>query len=179
LDHIPFKAVYMDIYKLKTKIGEYEFEAEGPVDIVVAQFDEFKELIKTISTAPTQKLQGPPETDDTSDAFSHLPLEKVLKVEGRVVSLTAKCETIDEAMLLILLGQKELRKNQEVTGSEIMDGLQLSGYKLDRVDRILDRLSANGSVITMGIHRGRRYRLSNVGLSTALGIAKEVIETVP
>lgn len=166
-----------DTYKLKTKIGEYEFEAEGPVDIVTAQFDEFRDLIKTINSAPGKTAEVP--ANQTSETQARLPLEKILKVEGRVVSLTAKCESTDEAILLLLLGQKELRNDQEVTGSQVMDGLQLSGYKLDRVDRLLDRLAANGSVITMGVHRGRRYRLSNIGLTTALGIAREVIKTVP
>lgn len=66
-----------------------------------------------------------------------------------------------------------------MTGAEVMDGLGQSGYKLERVDRILDKLSTEGSVITIGMHRARRYRLSNSGLSKALDIASEVLATVP
>jgi hypothetical protein len=102
-----------------------------------------------------------------------------MKVEGRIVSLTARAETVDETALLILLGQKELRGNQEVTGSEIMDGLRQSGHAISRADTLMDRLSADGNVITVGVHRSRRYRLSNSGLTMAEGIAQEVIETVP
>ncbi len=170
----------MDTYKLKIKIGEHEFAAEGPVEVVQAQFGAFKDLITAMPTKP-QAAPSQPNQEESVAANQppHLPLERILKVDGRLVSLTAKCDTVDEAVLLILLGQKDFRANQEVTGAEIMDGLKQSGYKLSRVDHVMDKLSADGSTITMGIHRGRRYRLSNSGLGKTLKVAKEVIETVP
>src|SRR5690349_11894806 len=118
-------------HRLKVKVGEHEFDASGEVEIVQAQFDEFKELIRLLASAPQAKPSPTPAAvNQSGEALPHLPLEKILKVEGRVVSLTAKCDSIDEAVLLILLGQKESRNNQEVTGAEIMDGLEVSGYKL-------------------------------------------------
>jgi hypothetical protein len=169
----------METQRLKIKIGDNEFEAEGPVEMVQAQFDEFKELIKLTASIPPKTNEAAPATKNQVETLSHTPLEKVMKVEDRIVSLTAKCDSIDDAVLLILLGQKESRNNQEVTGAEIMDGLEVSGYKLPRVDRIMDKLSNDGSVIVVGLHRARRYRLSNTGLSKALMVAKEVIATVP
>jgi hypothetical protein len=169
----------MEPYRLKIKIGEHEFEAEGPAEVVQAQFVAFKEMINSVP-APAQPTTGRPAEEKTvPNQTPHLPLERILKAEGRVVSLTAKCETVDEAVLLILLGQKEMRSNQEVTGSEIMDGLTQSGYRLNRVDHLLNKLETDGNTITMGIHRGRRYRLSNTGLTRAVAVAKEVIATVP
>src|ERR1700682_900368 len=97
----------MDEHKLKVKVGEHEFEASGAVEIVQAQFDEFKELIRLVASAPQAKPSPIPAAIQSADALPHLPLEKILKVDGRVVSLTAKCDSIDEAVLLILLGQKE------------------------------------------------------------------------
>jgi len=173
--------------KLKTRIGEHEFEAEGPADVVQAQFAIFKEMC--VAAASTPKTISPPlqeaakenldKTPHQPDKPPHQPIERIMKAGGRVVSLTAKGETIEEAVLLILLGQKDLRNNQEVTGSEIMDGLKQSGYQLDRVDRITDKLADAGDIITMGVHRGRRYRLTNQGLARVLNVAKEVIATVP
>jgi hypothetical protein len=178
-----------DTQKLKIKVGEHEFEAEGPADVVQAQFADFRDLITSITTSPAPAVAAPvvPAQQEKPNAaqeannttpLPHLPLEKILKVEGRVVSLTAKCDTVDHAVLLILLGQKEFRSNQEVSGSEIMDGLKQSGYILGRVDYTLDKLSADGNVITIGIRRGRRYRLTNQGLKQALSTAKEVLTTV-
>ncbi len=34
-----------DNYRLKIKIGQHEFEAEGPADVVREQFQVFKDLI--------------------------------------------------------------------------------------------------------------------------------------
>ncbi len=36
------------MYKLKIKVGEFEFDAEGPVEVVQAQFAAFKELISEL-----------------------------------------------------------------------------------------------------------------------------------
>jgi hypothetical protein len=167
------------IYKLRIKIGDHEFDAEGPADVVQDQFAAFKEMIATLPTPSRQPQEQQRDTEQNNTSqLPHLPLEKIIKVEGRVVSLTARCESVDEAVMLILLGQKEFRNNQEVTGAEIMDGLKQSGYLLGRVDLVLDKLSKEGSTITIGVHRARRYRLTNVGHSKALSIAKEVLTTV-
>jgi FKBP-type peptidyl-prolyl cis-trans isomerase (trigger factor) len=165
--------------KLKIKVGEHEFEGEGPADIVQAQFGLFKEMIAAVPIRKPQAESQQEEKRQELDTLPHQPIEKVMKAEGRVISLTAKCDTVDEAVLLILLGQKDFRNNQEVTGSEIMDGLKQSGYQIDRVDRVTDKLSEDGDMITVGIHRGRRYRLTNQGLAKALTIVKELIATVP
>jgi hypothetical protein len=172
---------FMETQKLKLKVGEHEFEAEGPIDVVQSQLAIWKELI---ATAPTKQQETTTTTErpngkNTSSQLPHLKLDKIMKVEGRIVSLTARAETTDETALLILLGQKELRGNQEVTGSEIMDGLRQSGHAITRADSLMDKLSGDGNVITVGVHRSRRYRLSNSGLTLALTIAQAVLETVP
>lgn len=175
----------MDNYKLKIRLGDHEFEAEGPVDVVQAQFAEFRDLLNSLPAKkePDQvslPLQDDPMAEQVSKVPTpHLHLEKILKVEGRKVSLTAQCETVEEAVLLILLGQMEFRGSQEVTGAEIMDGLKQSGWVMERIDKTLDKLSREGNVHTMGINRGRRYRLTNLGKRTALGFADELLKTVP
>jgi hypothetical protein len=171
----------MESYRLKIKIGNHEFEAEGPAEIVQQQFAEFRELLTAVPPKPeAEQPETAPrqEAADNSAPLPHLPLEKIMKVEGRVVSLTAKCDTVDEAITLALLGQKEFRSNQSVSGAEIMDGLKQSGYILPRIDKMLDKLSADGKVMTIGVRRSRRYRLTNQGLRFALQTAKELLETV-
>jgi len=166
----------MDTLKIKMKIGEHEFEADGPSEIVQKQLASFKELI---ATTPKSQEPAPSQPHKAAEKLPHLPLEKILKVDGRIVSLTAKCQTVEDAVLLVMLGQKENRNNPSVTGAEVIDGLKQSGYMLERIDRIMDKLTDDGSIITVGAHRARRYRLSNTGLSKALLVAKEVIATVP
>jgi hypothetical protein len=167
----------VEAYRLKLKVGEHEFEAEGPEEAVTRQFEAWKELI---AAAPRQKDVTPAMNgkQEENQEGASLALDKILRSEGRVVSLTALPTNEQEAALLVLLGQRHYRTNESVTGSEVMDGMQLSGYRLGRVDRMLDGLASDGFVIRTGQHRGTRYRLSNTGLARAQAIAREVIGKV-
>lgn len=166
----------MDTNRLKIKIGEHEFEAEGPVDVVQDQFAAFKELIANMPKEITQQASEP-----SSDGAppNGLALEKITRVQGRTVSLTVHVESIPDAILVLLLGQRKLRNNDSVTGGEIMDGLRESGQIVTRVDHTLNHLSTQGGVIRIGTGRGRRYRLTNIGIIHAEEVAKNLISLVP
>jgi hypothetical protein len=173
----------MDTTRIKVRIGEHEFEAEGPADIVQSQFDAFKELI---SFAPrTKPATNSPETHQIEEnkhvniTFSHIQLEKILHVNGRIVSLTALPASTEEAALLVMLGHKDMRNNLSVTGQEIGDGLAQSGRPVPRVDRLLDKAIDQALVLKSGIKRGTRYRLTNQGHAKALGIARELTTSLP
>lgn len=166
----------MDPYRLKIKVGEHEFEAEGPEEAVQRQFEAWKELI---ATAPRQKDATPADDpnqvknpENAGVPLSPLALERIMRMDDRIVSLTAPPELAPEAALLILLGQRQLRSNEAVTGNEMMEGMQQSGFRVARVDRILENLATDGSVIRSGAHRGTRYRLSNTGFTRAQEIAR-------
>lgn len=164
----------MDTYKLKIRIGDAEFDAEGPVDVVQAQFAAFKELMQS---APAPKAPELPETKQNVVAGTPA-LERILKHDGRVVSLTAHVTNLAEAILLVLVGQKSLRGNDTITGGEIIDGLRQSGHTVPRIDYQLDKLAADGLVIKIGEGRASRYRLTNQGAAKGLELAKAVIKTI-
>lgn len=173
----------MDNTRIKVKIGDSEFEAEGPVGTVSAQFEAFKELLssKLIQSQPTPS----PNASNTSETLAqneqppHIPIEKILHVAGRVVSLTAIPTATVDAALLIMLGHKDMRNHLSVTGQEIGDGLAQSGRPVPRVDRVLDKAIEDAHVLKTGIKRGTRYRLTNQGLAKALNIASELIQSLP
>ncbi len=98
-----------------------------------------------------------------------------MKVEGRLVSLTAHTKSIEDAVMLVLLGQKTFRNNDSITGGEVLDGLKQSGHALNRVDRILEKLASDGLVIKIGSGRGSRYRMTNQGVAKGQEIARGVI----
>jgi hypothetical protein len=169
--------------RIKAKFGDFEFDADGPVPTVESQFDAF---MKLVSSMPHKSLTSDPgspkdviDKKDDPDTLPHIPIEKILHVSGRVVSLTAIPKSATDAALLIMLGQKDLRNNSAVTGQEIGDGLAQSGREVPRVDRVMDQALADQHVLKTGVKRGTRYRLTNMGLSKALGIAKELIESLP
>lgn len=173
----------METTKIKTRIGDCEFEAEGPVEVVKAQFDAFRDLINSMSRAISPKKSESPhdvtENKDNPTKFPHIPIDKIVHVAGRVVSLTALPASVEDAALLIMLGHKDLRNNLTVTGQEIGDGLAQSGRPVQRVDRVMEKAMETAHVLKTGIKRGTRYRLTNQGLTKALNIAKDLIESLP
>jgi hypothetical protein len=173
----------METNKLRIKIGDQEFEAEGSPEIVQAQLAAFKELV---ATAPLYRKAPEPKADpaEYSTQVSQqqnngpLALDKIMKVDGRIVSITGHAKSPEDAMLLLLLGQKTFRNNDGVTGAEIVDGLRVSGKSKDGTGRTLKKLATEGSVIITGAHRGKRYRLTNQGVTRAQEIARGVIALV-
>jgi len=173
--------------RLKMKVAEHEFEAEGSADFVEKQLAKFELLIASLpAKTPDIVLHDIIDDPSASDASatSNLPspksdLMKIFRVDGRVISLVAKPANENDAALLILLGQKELRGIEASTGSEVKKGLDLSGYAPFRVDRMMDGFVAEGLVLINGKNRGRRYRLSNPGLVKAQGLADELQRKLP
>ena len=169
----------MDSYRIKVKIGEHEFEAEGSPELVKSQFEDFKQII---ASAPRQTPTGSikqqkPLTEPLNSG--ELQLEKISKVDGRVVSLTIKPEAESTAALLIMLAQKTYRANETVTASEIKDGLEQSGYRPGRIDRLMQPLADEGSVVRIGARKGTKYRFTNQGLVKAQNVAEDALATVP
>ncbi len=170
--------------RIKTKIGEHEFEAEGSVEYVREQFQAWQELVKLAVSAPHQPLRTPTETIPQSptqprDAGQELDLSKILRTEGRYVSLTARASNVDDAVLIMLYGQKSMRNNDAVTGAEILQGIaNTGGFGAVRLKRILDKLASGGEVMSFGERRGKKYRLTNTGIAKARTLAMELIATV-
>ncbi len=163
----------MEPNKLRIKIGDHEFEAEGPAEVVQAQFAAFKELL---ATAPVPRTAAEPSGDQRAN--NPPPLDKIMKVEKRVVSLSVQAKSLEDAILLLLLGQKTFRNNDSVTGAEIVDGLTVSGQSKDGAGRLLKKIASEGNIIITGAHRGKRYRLTNQGVSKAQDLARDLIELI-
>lgn len=108
-----------------------------------------------------------------------LVFDKMFRVDGRVISLTALPANVLDAILLTMFGQKLYRNNDSITGAEIKDGLEQSGYRLERIDRLTDKLTAEGLVIKIGLGKASRYRLTNQGMQRAQTAGEKVLETIP
>ncbi|MDE3163414.1 MAG: hypothetical protein KGL64_09155 [Acidobacteriota bacterium] len=176
----------METSKIRMKIGDHEFEAEGPIESVQEQLAAFKELVGLIPTEPsgssanvTRYQQQEPDIDVVATSSGNPNLERIMRVSGRVVSLTAIPQSIEDAALLIMLGHQLQRNNESVTGQEIGDGLAQSGRGVDRVDRIMVKPLRDGLALKSGVKRSTRYRLTNQGYQKAMSIAKDLIASLP
>ncbi len=173
----------METTRIKIRLGDAEFEAEGPTETVQSQFEAFKEMV---ASAPRQvqyeQGRAQPQSQASKDSFPsipHVPLEQIMHVSGRVVSLTALPASVEDSALLVMLGHKDLRNNVAVTGQEIGDGLAQSGRPVPRVDRIMEKAISDALVLKSGVKRSTRYRLTNQGLVKALNIARDLIGSLP
>jgi hypothetical protein len=173
----------MENARIKVKIGVHEFEAEGSTELVQTQFQAFRELVGSMPlhiSSPNGLLKMQEhENKEENDRMPHISIEKIMHVDGRVVSLTALPASPEDAALLIMLGQRDLRNSQSATGQEIGDGMEQSGQPVDRVDRVLDKAIQEALVMKIGMGRSTRYRLTNQGLHKALTIARDLIAQLP
>lgn len=169
----------MDHQRLKIKIGDNELDTEGPPEVVQARFEAFKELVLSVASrdnvpgATPKHDKGQRDRNDSGQPEDiDAQLASIMRLDDRIVSLTAPPKDVNDAILLVLLGQSVMRANESVTGAEVMDGLKVSGQGLERVDRLLQKAADAGDIIVIGQKRAKRYRLTNTGRSKARGIAK-------
>lgn len=178
-------------YRLKMKIGQHEFEADGPADVVQQQFEAFKQMVTLAASTRSPELEPIPEGKTAAVIPTAKPttpnapinaasLSKIMRTEDRIISLTVRPGNAEDAVLLILYGQRELRQNDSVSGFEVMEGMtSTGGFSVTRVDRLLAKLADDGDVIVIGQHRGKRYRLTNAGHARAAYVAESMVANVP
>jgi hypothetical protein len=179
-----------NVTRLTMKIGDNEFEAEGSPEYVQQQFQDWKELVKlAVSMAPAPAAAAQPTAVNNGAAAQaeakpnlanvDADLTKIMRMDGRYISLTARAASVHDAVLILLYGQKAMRNNESVTGTELLSGLaSTGGFGSPRLDRILDKLADDGDVMSFGERRGKKYRLTNTGLAKARAIAGDLIAAV-
>jgi len=167
----------MSELRIKIRLGEREFEIEGSAESVERQFEAFKWLIAP-PPDPTPVKEPLPEPPTPALAVERVPLERIMRIRGAIISLSVSSK-VHDAVLVILLGQRIYRQNDNVSGIEVMEGLRDSGIRVPRVDLLLSRYARLGIVVAMGQHRRRRYRLSTAGVEQAQQIAHRLIALVP
>ena len=171
----------MEHLRLKLKLGDLEFEAEGPPPAVQAQFLAFKELVRPPAAEPCA-IDEPTEQEirESPVALALLPVDvtALMRLEGRIVSLATAPASVDEGILLTLLGQKLLRNNEQVMGGEIIEGIRRSGRYVHRVDYRTQKLVHAGDVVAIGHRRATRYRLTKRGLARAEALVRSASTTV-
>lgn len=181
----------MENNRIKIKIGDAEFEAEGPTETVQAQFDLFmKAIAGRVTSAPTAIPLGPTpstassvvEIASTTTNTSGEPTPDVLSRVFRdtdALSLAALPHSGEnpnaDAMLALLYGYLRLRNENAVTGTSLMKSAKISGISIDRVDRLMD-VHQPDYVLVAGVKKARRYQLNNRGIARAATIINAIIE---
>jgi hypothetical protein len=163
----------MEPYKLHVKIGSHEFQGEGAEESVRRDFEDW---IKLIGTVPSKPLAPIPETPASpvngtieSPDIDQLVLSKVFITDPKSdhVSLRIQPQTGEkesDSIVLILLGHKYLKHQEEVAVTQLKAAMIQSGFRVARVDRMAVRPVGQGFVHKGGAGKGGRYSLTNTGI---------------
>ena len=163
-----------DLLKIRIKLGENEFEAEGPSDRVERHIATFARLMKG-EPAIEPAIEAPaPETKPGGMAL----FQTIVMQQGPIRFLNVPARYPD-AILLILLAQKVFRKHTEVSGAQIMEGLRRSGLKIPRADRLLQQHAKEGFVDYKGEGRSRTYSLTPKGIERAEALVSVYLPLKP
>jgi hypothetical protein len=179
-----------DVYKMKIKIGDSEFEAEGPAEKVKEQFDRFMDVVVAVKNAPPAEPQKPivitpsagslgidgvaPSVQATVDEEL---LNRVFQRGADSVSLLALPRTESseaDALVALLYGFSRLMSKNQVSSIRLMQAARQSGVNLVRLDSILN--SRTDLVLAAGVRRGRKYSLNNRGLAYAEDLVRRMVE---
>jgi len=166
----------MEMHKLRVKIGQDEFEAEGEPEWLNTQLGTWKELIsKPPSTAGESQFKqrlselpegGTPKETPAPQVAKVLSVDKNQKFVSLRVHPTGDQREAD-AILLLLFGYRELLNSDEVIVPRIKESMAQSGLRVDRVDRAIAPHQKAGFVLKGGTGKGGKYRLTNTGDSRA------------
>ena len=142
------------------------------------QNEAFEQLFGGSSLFDTFEAQR--NTTGPSDSAERREIFRVLKREGDTYVLSPKfppsadgSERFEAAAMVLLAGYDQ-SGDIPITGSRLLKSMKLTGYNLERVDRALDSLEQRGLILTEGVRRGRRYRLSESGRVEARKLAQEL-----
>jgi hypothetical protein len=168
----------VDNVRLKIKVGEKEFEAEGPREAVEARWAEAKGWIlpETSQTSPvTQNLNEINRPSDRKspvfdiDNGKRIIRLRVLPPRGETI------QRLSNALLLLLYGYNENFGKSEVQVTRLAEDLRMSGFAgIKRLSRAFARLEADGLAARNGAGKGTRYRATHPGLTTAANLAQSL-----
>lgn len=163
--------ITVDNYRLKIKMGAFEFEAEGPRDSVDARFADFKSLIKT----------APPvvASNDTSLLYridrerSHISLRVLPPSGDGVIRQTAN------AILLLLLGYNDHLSSPNAPVLALAKAIRESGLtNVKRLSTAFPLLQKDGLALKKGSGKGTYYQISNPGISFAKNLSQTILSKV-
>jgi hypothetical protein len=174
-------------YRLKVRVADSEFDAEGPEDTVKVQFDAFLAALSSLGK-PSQN--GKPSKNGSRDGSTEAlgtdadPVgeetwNRFYKLEGETdVSLKVLPATQNQnadALVLLLYGYLHLREVDTVNSADLLNMAKKSGLRIDRIDRNIPA-EHNRYISKGGSRRGTRYGLNNQGQAYAQGLLEAEAE---
>jgi hypothetical protein len=171
-------------HRIKIKLGDAEFEAEGSEQSVQAQYELFlgaleRKTVKEPGT-PTPKANGAPEGErrENLGAFDDNMQARIFELrQDGIVALRVLPKGNDreaDALILLLYGYRRLKNEENVLATHLLRAAQYSGVSVYRPAHALavhDQFLIRG-----GQKKGSTYSLNNQGVTKAEEIAAKIFE---
>lgn len=159
----------MDNLKIRLKLRENEFEAEGPDALIRAHLGEFKALLKGEEQAKNGSL--PTDLLFKTDAGGERVTLRVLPSTDR-----GRGRQVANTLLLALYGFQEQLGLQEVPVLSAAQSLRHSGLvKVQRLSNAFLVLQREGHAMKVGSGKGTRYKLTAKGHAAAQNLYKTTL----
>lgn len=163
--------------KLRLKLPDgAEFEAEGTLDFVRAERQEF---IASLQTQPD--LPSTPRSQAKPGQEPELPWEAMIERKGHDIHLRAKLpgdRPLKDACLVLLIASQKLLHQPKPTAAQLAKWLRVSGYPVQRMDRALQTAITQGELLSSGSRRARRYELTGPGRIKAFLLAHQLAAAI-
>src|SRR5437660_4071245 len=143
----------METFKLRVRVGDHEFEAEGPKDAVTSQFEVWKTLIEGGRHNPQNKAPADGNAPKAVDSdFSDTNLAEIFSIDsGRGITTlrvsVSGDKPVADAVTLLLYGFRRMQGMDDVPTTKLMAALALSGPAPDRIDRHVAAYVKSGLLI--------------------------------
>jgi len=172
--------------KIQVRLGDAEFTAEGPEEVVKAAFEHFLRARETVAHAslvppaspPPPGMSGTPAREESvpQGEVDQELLSRVYQKDGDLVSLRMLPQRTNpnwqaDAVILLLYGFLRLANMPDVLVTKLNQGLRTSGIALTRVDHIIEVHS--NLYMKGGVRSGGRYTLNNQGRAIAERMLRE------
>lgn len=172
-----------DVHKVRIKIGDAEFEAEGSEESVKLQFDSFLAALSARGTTTPQvqadrktagngfELPPPP-----SSGLEKAQLDRAFSIKDNVVSLRVLPQTQTreaDTLLMLVYGFAAIKSQDMVLGTQLIKAARVSGLNLDRIDRAIGR--HDQYLLKGGARKGMKYGLNNPGRAAAEEMIRQLI----
>jgi hypothetical protein len=169
--------------KIRIKLGDAEFEAEGTEESVNAQYEQFIAALDRRNIVPTPAAAIAPKfaengTQATATPFDDSLVPRIFELrQDDVVTLKVLPKGPDkeaDSILLLLYGYRKMKNEESVLATKLLLASKYSGVSIYRPAHALAQYES--LIIRGGQKKGTTYTLNNQGVRKAEEIAAQIFQ---
>jgi hypothetical protein len=159
--------------KVRIRLRDNEFEAEGPESLVRAHLGEFERLLGGGGEKSASALPPPPlELLFSPDAAARSLTLRVLPSTDKGV-----LRQVANTLLLVLYGFRKALDEERVPVLSAAQAIRASGLvKVQRLSNAFGTLQNEGLALKLGTGKGTRYQLTEKGLTQAQSLIHQTLK---